>query len=695
MGPENLPTTPDAYDHSEKTFWLCVLGADFNELIYATYLGSSPDENGIYGEHTHAGTHKFDTRGIIYHSLCGMSQNFPTTPNSAFPSTQTRYLDNIAFKFDAGFLPPAAEFILETGYDSITCGAAPYSAEFINQSSAADYYIWNFGDGSPSVTVDISQNISHVFSDTGVFVVSLIAHKDSVCITDDTAFMTIRVLETFIPELLVQDTFICHSQQLIDIGVLIKNPSTTHIISWVPEDGIVGSNNTLMVTVNPAINNQYWVTVTDTGFCKATGTDTITIYNFEEQLPLPEVAAACRDNSNGAAWLIHQFPESVNYNYRWHANTDTTILSLTDSLANVPNGLYQLNIISHNGCQSTMFVYIPTEDHKVSFFVDSIICKQDTITFKNTSDPYFKEWYWSFGDHNVAHTAYPRHVYDTSGVFRVMLTGKGPVCTDTVYRVIIVDSPVTNLHFTTDKDSICTGETLTFYPYVDRSATQLRWDFSDQQDDWMMASNAMVQHAYDRAGRMPVTLTASFRACPDISFTDTIWIHPFPKVYLGTDSFLCLNGEPVYLRNLAENEPGYYKYLWNVNGDTTEIYKVVHPGVYYLSVSNIHGCTTTESVDVLKDCYIDIPNVFTPNGDGVNDYFFPRQLLSRKVTSFRMQIFNRWGQVIFSTTNIEGKGWDGKFNDKDQPVGVYVYLIDVTIDHNKQEQYKGNVTLLR
>jgi gliding motility-associated-like protein len=108
-----------------------------------------------------------------------------------------------------------------------------------------------------------------------------------------------------------------------------------------------------------------------------------------------------------------------------------------------------------------------------------------------------------------------------------------------------------------------------------------------------------------------------------------------------------------------------------------------------------HDCATTEEVTINKDCYIDIPNAFSPDGDGINDYFFPRQLLSKSMTRFRMQVLNRWGQVVFETDKIDGRGWDGSFNGKAQPDGVYVYLIDADIDGLRKEKYQGNVTLIR
>src|SRR5690606_5248222 len=118
------------------------------------------------------------------------------------------------------------------------------------------------------------------------------------------------------------------------------------------------------------------------------------------------------------------------------------------------------------------------------------------------------------------------------------------------------------------------------------------------------------------------------RACPDTSVTDSVWVYPYPEVDLGSDSSICLNGQPVYLKNLRAAPDATYHQVWST-GDTTEVLKVVHTGVYTLSVTiDPLGCTTTETIEISKDCYIDIPNVFTPNGDGSNDYFLPRQSLS-------------------------------------------------------------------
>ena len=129
-------------------------------------------------------------------------------------------------------------------------------------------------------------------------------------------------------------------------------------------------------------------------------------------------------------------------------------------------------------------------------------------------------------------------------------------------------------------------------------------------------------------------------------------------------------------------------------GQTTPSIVVTTPGTYYVTVT-INGCEASDTLVVKNDCYLDIPNVFTPNGDGLNDYFFPRNYLSKGLSTFSMNIYNRWGQLIFETNSTDGAGWDGKFNETEQPEGVYIYVIDATFIDGQKEHRQGNVTLLR
>lgn len=436
----------------------------------------------------------------------------------------------------------------------------------------------------------------------------------------------------------------------------------------------------------------YWVsykTSPSSGNCEVVHIDTFKITGIEANI---STRYSCKGHNNGKAWIDHSISDTVMYTYAWQSNNDTIVLSTTDSLYNVPAGLYQVHITAPTGCHATLGVIIPEEEYKVYFEPDTIICKGDAVSFRNSSDRHFTTWHWFFGDGETATVQEPYHTYTQSGSYEVMLVGIGTVCTDTAYRTVIVDESH-DLTFTTDKDSICAGENITFIPLTHPATTDLHWSMGD--GNWFISPVETVKHAYEDVGTMTITLIARFRVCPGISYTDTVWVYPYPLVDLGVDSLLCLRGVPIILSNRVENNPGYYHYRWNTDRDTMPYLKVVHPGRYILSLTNSHGCTTTGEVEVRKDCYIDIPNAFTPNGDGINDYFFPRQLLSNSISFFRFQVFNRWGMMIFESINTEGRGWNGRFNGKEQPAGAYIYLLHVTFDNGRTEEYKGNVTLMR
>jgi gliding motility-associated-like protein len=416
---------------------------------------------------------------------------------------------------------------------------------------------------------------------------------------------------------------------------------------------------------------------------------------FEVQFPsgvLPDIMmlSSCENDNNGMAYATTFTGDTVNYYYTWQ-NSQLDTLSQTDTLRDVPSGMYTLRVRTAK-CDTTLSFFLPEEEHHVSFLTDTIICMGTVASFQNTSDNHFTQFHWSFGDQDTSQLHSPAHPYPHPGSYRVSLIGKGPVCIDTAFRTITVDTLLDGL-FRTRPDSICTGNSITFLPVTDSSTVNLHWQFGDGNE--MTGPNeAEVRHAYDSAGILPVTLTTHFRACPDVNYTDTVYVYGLPKVDLGPDTGLCLGGKPIYLSNLEPSPVVPFRSEWNT-GDTGRILKVVHPGTYSLTLINAPlGCSSTESITVTKDCYIDIPNAFTPNGDGVNDYFFPRQLLSRNVTAFHMQIFNRWGQVVFETRSKDGRGWDGRFNGTMQPTGVFIYMIEVTLDNRITEHYTGNVSLL-
>lgn len=170
---------------------------------------------------------------------------------------------------------------------------------------------------------------------------------------------------------------------------------------------------------------------------------------------------------------------------------------------------------------------------------------------------------------------------------------------------------------------------------------------------------------------------------------------PNPKVYLGIDSSLCYRGSAIVLSNLNTPASSDNTYHWNT-GATTPAIRITSPGLYRLTqVAPNLDCTGVDQIEILKDCFVDMPNAFTPNGDGINDYFFPRGKQYNGSGIFSFQVFNRWGQLIYETRQKSGLGWDGKWNEQVQPAGVYIYRIEVVFKNGARESYEGNVTLIR
>ncbi|MCG9880144.1 MAG: gliding motility-associated C-terminal domain-containing protein, partial [Bacteroidia bacterium] len=131
-------------------------------------------------------------------------------------------------------------------------------------------------------------------------------------------------------------------------------------------------------------------------------------------------------------------------------------------------------------------------------------------------------------------------------------------------------------------------------------------------------------------------------------------------------------------------------YLWSTGSKTKEL-KVRDAGIYKLQL-NLLGCIINDSV-LVTSCPSSIyfPNSFTPNGDGINDYFAP---VFQQIDGIELSIYNRWGELIF-ISDYPNFAWDGKSKSGiELPSDIYFYKA-LVIQEKQKKLYKGNVTLLR
>jgi gliding motility-associated-like protein len=169
--------------------------------------------------------------------------------------------------------------------------------------------------------------------------------------------------------------------------------------------------------------------------------------------------------------------------------------------------------------------------------------------------------------------------------------------------------------------------------------------------------------------------------------TIVVKVSSLPVSLLPIDTTLCQN------TSLTLQAPGSFAgYLWS-NGAAEPAIVVTYAGQYWLQVTDEFKCTVKDTVAIaFIECKFFMPNAFTPNLDGKNDVFRPSIL--GKTRQYRLILFNRWGQKVFTSTDPQ-KGWDGKVNGISQNAGMFVWQCVFQFDGQQVENRRGTVLLLR
>jgi len=229
------------------------------------------------------------------------------------------------------------------------------------------------------------------------------------------------------------------------------------------------------------------------------------------------------------------------------------------------------------------------------------------------------------------------------------------------------------------------GDTLS----CDGHPLQLQAFPNDAQTLWQDSSST---HSFtaDSSGIYHVQITRDGCTIEDSATVQIMDIHQ----NLGKDTFLCADDvQPIQLE--ANVPPGAVA-EWNTGSHESSI-NVTDSGQYWVRVTN-GACAGMDSIWIDKEychCPILVPNAFSPNHDGLNDYFRPSFPGDCAVKSYRLQIFNRWGQLIYSGYNSDG-GWDGTYNGHPADAGTYFYRLELEAGILATKKvYKGDLTLIK
>jgi gliding motility-associated-like protein len=226
--------------------------------------------------------------------------------------------------------------------------------------------------------------------------------------------------------------------------------------------------------------------------------------------------------------------------------------------------------------------------------------------------------------------------------------------------------------------------------------------------NWTFNSNTTANTqthiiVFPAASTDTITLLVSNGTCTDTS-TQIISLDNEVRASFTMDNIICPE-DPLAVINTSTGHIDEYLWKFDILGmnelkdPPPFLFPTINRQAYYtvklIVTNNTLGCSDSarHTLTVLDFCLIDVPTAFTPNNDGLNDYFHPHNAL--KADNYQFRVFNRWGQIVFQSTNWQEK-WDGTVRGEKQPPGVFVWMLSYTNRDTKQQVYKkGTVMLIR
>jgi gliding motility-associated-like protein len=318
-------------------------------------------------------------------------------------------------------------------------------------------------------------------------------------------------------------------------------------------------------------------------------------------------------------------------------------------------------------------------------------------------------YHWDFGmsslTNDTSNINNPSYVYNTPGVYQVtLLVTDSTGCKDTAQQNVRVYY-LPQVNFSGTPTSGCAPLCVNFTDLStvqNSSAAHWVWHFGDGSTDTLQNPT----YCYPNNGNYAVTLTVT--SAEGCSYTDSLqnYIHVIPgpiAAFSYSPQTVTISNPTINFTDLSTNNPGNWYWDFGVNGQSSTLQNptFVYPDTGYFNVmliasANGGSCPDTAyaTVFVSPELLIWIPNAFTPNNDLKNDLFLPVFSDPTYVVSYSMMIFDRWGNLIFSTEDPL-LGWDGRTKNTRAEVDTYVFRISVKGTDNIPHKYVGHVNLIR
>ena len=512
----------------------------------------------------------------------------------------------------------------------------------------------------------------------------------------ETDSVTITVRPQPVPESLA-DAEICALDSVRLNATVVGDPGNSYIYEWEPPLGLDDPTSATPMA-SPDSTTTYVVTAQSDAGCRS---EPFQITVNVRPTPLANAGADAFVCGGDSAQLLGSYvmlagdPTLGPVSYSWSAVTGLSDPSIQDPKAAPTESAFYTLTTTYENCSTTDEVKIDVFN-AVSVQAGSDktqVCRGEDVQLFASGGSGAGIYSWTpedgLSDPNIAN---PMVQPQQTTTYVVTINEVGCSATDSIE--VIVD-PTPEVSFIQDPGSGCEGMRVNLSETVE-GAISWSWDFGDGISAGQVSNPT---HVYENAGEYNITLSAVGDNGCTASFTGPT-ISVFPK---GIANFTSApdTGVSAFLPNVTidftDQSVNAVSYQWdfgdgNTSTEANPRHNYTEPGNYTVTliIFDEGGCPDTLArglYNVLSP-ELFIPNVFSPNDDGVNDAFVIRYLGSEP---FSMEVFDRWGRRMFETPVFTENGWNGRTSDGSlASEGVYYYVITVG-----EESYKGNVTLLR
>ena len=554
---------------------------------------------------------------------------------------------------------------------------------------------WYLGGSSNPVT---GTSITHSFTSPGTYTVKLVSTSSDGC--NDSVKQILMVYPEPTANFALPSTICFLNNNFLFTSSSTVSSGFIDSCFWDFGDGIKDTGNPKRHPyTNPNIIQYQIQLISQTNYgCRDTASNSFTFLPSPQVSIQPVASLSLCSGDNITLNATASTPSGSITSYQWSVGGTNIPGANTPTITVSTSGIYQINVSNSVNCAATSgndtVVVHPLPEGIVVVPNTNFICENGNKLLTCNANANAASYQWYLNGVIISGATNSTYLATQPGIYSVQLTssfGCDNFATGSI-SLSIRKKPEVNFSYPT----YCKGIPIQFINNSDTSGSGLinwLWDFGDGYTS--LSSNPI--HTFTQSGNNVVSLSATSVDCPTL-ISDSEMVIQIADSIPGI-RYTSMNTVPNLSINLQSRNFGS-DILWmpssglNNPNVSNPVFNYDRDVEFIIKVRDISGCPTFDTllIRVFEEADIRVPTAFTPNGDGHNDYLDYFLIGIEKFKRFL--VFNRWGQLLFETTDPKQR-WDGLFKGKKQPVETYVWLAEGDNSKGITIFRRGQTILLR